>query len=162
MCVNSSIGEELPSTSCSHLTDPPSSQTCNSGPCPPLCHWHPSRWKKVYNCHVLHSSAEISYIPSPHTHTTHTPTHYTHNYTLHTTHTHTQCSNSCGIGVQRMHYRCRYNATDKFANKSCCAALPVPEQVQECVGVLKCTELKWVVTPWEEVRALLTLGHWVK
>ena len=76
--------------------------------------------------------------------------------------THTQCSNSCGIGVQRRHYRCRYNAMDKFANKSCCAALPVPEQMQECVGVLKCTELKWVVTPWEEVRSLLILRHWVK
>ena len=89
----------------------------------------------------------ISYIsPSSHTHT----------------HTHTQCSNSCGIGVQRRHYRCRYNATNKFANKSCCAAQPVPEEVQECVGVLKCTELKWVITPWEEVRAPLILRHWVK
>ena len=154
MCVDSSSGEELPSSSCSHLTHPPSSQPCNSGPCPPICHWHPSRWKKVYNHHVTHLCRNIS---PPHTHT------HTHTHTHHTTqHTHTQCSNSCGIGVQRMHFRCRYTATDKFANKSCCAALPVPEQVQECVGVLKCTNLMWVVTPWEEVRALLTLRHWVK
>ena len=120
-------------------------------------HTHTPTTHPLTHTHTHTLTHPPTHTPShPHTHThAHTPT---HTHPLTPSHTHIQCSNSCGAGVQHMHYRCRYSATHKKANSSCCAGLPVPREERHCIGTRKCKNLEWHTEPWGEVSAC-TVTH---